>query len=303
VPELIELLGRGEGYDLFRLSLFEAAAMGANMSVPYGSWMGSVIEDSFYAPHGLATEIQAFLADHEALFARRTANEVAVVFGVETTRELIGKADASDNTTNARDESVVVPYRVVTSTLANAAVPFDVVIWADGVTAPDRATAAELSRYASVVLPDVYTLTDAQRAAVEEYVAGGGTVVVTDRTAPDLPAGVVTAAHFSLEQLLPLGAQVECAVPAAANLQQLADGSTALHLVHYAYDREADAVRAVPDVPVTVRLPKDAQHATLVTTDGTRTPLELQAEDGVHRVTLPELGLYSIVVFHDGELA
>jgi hypothetical protein len=303
VPELIELLGQGRGHDLFRLSLFEAAAMGANMSVPYGSWMGSVIEDSFYAPHGLATEIQAFLADHEALFARRTSNEVAVVFGVETTRELIGKADASDNTTNARDETVVVPYRVVTSTLANAAVPFDVVIWADGVTAPDRATAAELSRYASVVLPDVYTLTDAQRTAVEEYVAGGGTVVVTDRTAPDLPAGVVSADHGSLEQLLPHGAQVDCAVPAAANLQQLADGSVALHLVSYDYDRDADAVRAVADVPLTVRLPKSAERATLVTTDGARTPLELSAEDGLHRVTLPALGLYSIVVLHDGELA
>ncbi|QIG43337.1 hypothetical protein G5V58_11685 [Nocardioides anomalus] len=302
VPELIELLGQGRGYDLFRLSLFEAAAMGANMSVPYGSWMGSVIEDSFYAPHGLATGIQAFLADHEALFARRTANEVAVVFGVETTRELIGKADASDNTTNARDESVVVPYRVVTSTLAGATVPFDVVIWADGVTAPDRASAAELARYATVVLPDVYTLTPAQRLAVEEYVAGGGTVVVTDRAAPDLPAGVRTAAHDSLAELLPHGPQVTSSVPAAANLQQLADGAVALHLVNYDYDRAADAVRPVPDVPLTVRLPKDAQHATLVTTDGARAPLELDAEDGLHRVTLPELGLYSIVVLHDGDL-
>ena len=98
VPELIGLLAEGKGHDLFRLSLFEAAALGANMSVPYGSWMGSVIEDSFYAPHGLATEIQDFLADHEHLFARRTVNEVAVVFSVESTRELIGKADASDNT-------------------------------------------------------------------------------------------------------------------------------------------------------------------------------------------------------------
>ena len=65
VPELIELLAEGKGHDLFRLSLYEAAALGANMSVPYGSWMGSVIEDSFYAPHELATEVQDFLADHE----------------------------------------------------------------------------------------------------------------------------------------------------------------------------------------------------------------------------------------------
>ena len=59
--------------------------------------------------------------------------------------------------------------------------PFDVVIWADGVTGPDRYDAAGLAAYATVVLPDVHDLTEQQRAVVAEYVAGGGTVVVTDR--------------------------------------------------------------------------------------------------------------------------
>jgi hypothetical protein len=304
VPELIGLLAEGKGHDLFRLSLFEAAALGANMSVPYGSWMGSVIEDSFYAPHQLATEIQGFLADHEQLFARRTVNEVAVVFSVESTRELIGKADTSDNTTNARDESVVVPYRVVTSTLAQAAVPFDVVIWADGVTAPDRASAEELARYSTVLLPDVHALTDAQAAVIEEYLAGGGTVVVTDRTAATLPRDekVRTADHAALEELLPLGRQVEMSVPVASNIQLLADGSYALHLLNYDYDPVADGVRVVADVPVQVRLPKDKERATLVACDATRTALQVSREGGRHTVTLPTLGIYSIVVFHDGDL-
>jgi hypothetical protein len=303
VPELIDLLGRGKGYDLFRLSLFEAAAMGANMSVPYGSWMGSVIEDSFYAPHALAGEIQAFLADHERLFARRTVNEVAVVFGVESTRELIGKADVSDNTTNARDESVVVPYRVVTRTLSDAAVPYDVVIWPDGVTAPDRSSAEELLRYSTVILPDVFALTEGQAAAVEGYLAAGGTVVVTDRTADSLPrhAGVRTARHDVLDELLPHGRQVRTTAPAAANIQHLADGSYALHLVNYDYDRAADTVRALTDVPLRVRLPEDREHATAVASDGTRTPLEVTREEGAHVVRLGSLGVYAIVVFHDGE--
>ena len=98
VPELIELLAVGEGSRPVSAGAPRGRRHGVNMSVPYGSWMGSVIEDSFYAPHGLATEVQPFLADHEHLFARRTVNEVAVVFSVESTRELIGKADASDNT-------------------------------------------------------------------------------------------------------------------------------------------------------------------------------------------------------------
>jgi hypothetical protein len=305
VPELIELLGKGRGYDLFRLSLFEAAAMGANMSVPYGSWMGSVIEDSFYAPHELASGIQAFLADHEQLFARQTVNEVAVVFSVESTRELIGRADASDNTTNARDASVVVPYRVVTETLSGAAVPYDVVIWPDGVTAPDRASAESLLRYPTVILPDVYALTPGQVAAVEGYLAGGGTVVVTDRVASSLPAhpNVRTAHRAVLDELLPHGRQVSTDAAVAANVQHLADGSYALHLVNYDYDRDADAVRVLTDVPLRVRLPKDREHATAVASDGSRSPLELAHEDGAHVVRLPLLGVYSIVVFHDGELA
>ena len=305
VPELIELLGKGKGYDLFRLSLFEAAAMGANMSVPYGSWMGSVIEDSFYAPHELATGIQAFLADHERLFARQTVNEVAVVFSVESTRELIGKADASDNTTNARDASVVVPYRVVTETLSGATVPYDVVIWPDGVTAPDRSSAEALLRYSTVILPDVYALTPGQVAAVEGYLAGGGTVVVTDRVAASLPAheNVRTAHRAVLDELLPHGRQVATDAPVAANVQHLADGSYALHLVNYDYDRDADAVRALSDVPLRVRLPKNREHATVVASDGSRSALDLAHEDGAHVVRLPSLGVYSIVVFHDGELA
>jgi hypothetical protein len=266
--------------------------------------MGSVIEDSFYAPHGLATEIQAFLADNEALFARRTVNEVAVVFSVESTRELIGKADASDNITNARDESVEVPYRVVTSTLANAAVPFDVVIFPDGVTAEDRSSAESLARFSTVVLPDVHALTDRQLAAVEGYLAGGGTVVTTDRVPPGLrPHERLRAApRDSLEELLPHGRQVDTVLSAAANVQELADGSYALHLVNYDYDAATDAVRAVTDVRLGVRLPKDKQRATAVSSDGARADLDLRVEAGVHTVTLDSLGVYSIVVFHDDEL-
>ena len=39
----------GKGYDLLPAVALRGAALGANMSVPYGAWMGSTIEDSFYA--------------------------------------------------------------------------------------------------------------------------------------------------------------------------------------------------------------------------------------------------------------
>jgi hypothetical protein len=45
------------------------------------------------------------------------------------------------------------------------------------------------------------------------------------------------------------------------------------------------------------------ERATLVTSDSRRTALELAREDTVHTVTVDSLGVYSIVVFHEGELA
>ena len=54
------------------------------------------------------------------------------------------------------------PYRVVDRALADASVPFDVVMFPDGVTAPDRVGVDTLARYATVVLPDCCRLTAGQ---------------------------------------------------------------------------------------------------------------------------------------------
>ncbi len=77
-PELLPKLQDGKGYDLFRMMQYEASALGINMSVPYGAWMGSVIEDSFWAPHDLNVEIQDFITEHERLYTTETFSEVAV---------------------------------------------------------------------------------------------------------------------------------------------------------------------------------------------------------------------------------
>jgi hypothetical protein len=311
VPELINLLGAGKGHDLLRLSLYEAAALGSNMSVPYGSWMGSVIEDSFYAPHGLATEIQTFLADNERLLSGSSVNDVGIVFNVASTRELVGKADASDNITNLRDASVVVPYRVVADTLAAAAVPFDVVIHRDGVTAEDRAGTDELTRYGTVLLPDCYLLTERQVDALEGYLETGGTVVVVERFGENLDPvrrekvlsheGVHRAAMADLAQLLPKGRQVTASAPCTANLLALAGGGHALHLLNYGYDAAADRVQPLRDVQLELVLPTPARRATVVSHDGSRHEVELRREDGVHVLTVPELGVYAIVELHDDQ--
>jgi hypothetical protein len=309
VPELVELLGQGRGHDLLRLSLYEGAAFGANMTAPYGSWMGATIEDSFYAPHDLVCEIQGFLADNDRLYARETWHEVAVVYSVESARALVSQADASDNLSNATDESVQVPYRVVTRSLSAAGVPFDVVLFPDGVTAPDRVDETALSRYRTVVLPDCHHLTEQQAAALLGYLDGGGCAVVLGGLGDNLDRDAHNrlAAHPGLRRaelddvpaLTPLGAQVVRSADLAVNVARLADGSAAVHLIDYRYDRESDAVAAVDEVELSVRLPFQPSAASLISPHQEALPLSVEYDGQSASVRLPSIRLYGVIVFEE----
>jgi hypothetical protein len=309
VPELVGLLGRGRGRDLLRLSLYEGAAFGANMTAPYGSWMGATIEDSFYAPHDLVCEIQGFLADNDRLYSPQTHHELAVVYSVESARALVSQADASDNLSNATDESVRVPYRVVASGLADAGVPYDVVLFPDGVTAPDRAAEDALTRYRTVVLPDCHHLTEPQAAALLGYLDAGGCAVVVGGLAENLQPelrdrlashpGVRPAELGDVAALTPLGPQAATSADLAVNVARLADGSAAVHLLDYRYDRESDAVASIESVDVTVRLPFKPALATHVSPDGGSEALAVDFDGDSASVRLPSFRLYGVVVFEE----
>jgi hypothetical protein len=308
VPELVELLREGQGHDLFRLSLYEGAAFGANMTVPYGAWMGATIQDAFYPPHELAVEIQTFLADHEPLYSKASWHEVAVVYSVASTREVIGQADASDNLANARDASVRVPYRVATEALSGASVPFDVVIFADGVTAPDRVDAESLNGYRTVVLPDCFDLTAGQAAALRACLDRGTRLVVTDRFGETLAdddrasllghPGAQVAEADDAQALTPLGAQVSASAPVGVNVHRL-DGGAAVHLVNYDLDLEAHAVRRTGELTLSVRLDDQSaeawRNAVLHVPGAPPSPLEVAVEGDVRRVTIPDLGVYVVI--------
>jgi hypothetical protein len=285
VPDLVEMLGRGRGYDLFRLSLYEAAAFGANMAVPYGSWMGATIQDSFTAPHGLAVEVQAFLADHAHLYRRRSRNEVAVVYGVESNHDLVAQADVGSNLENARDAAVVVPYRRVVARLARAGVPFDVVLFPDPATAPDRVEPSILDGYRTVVVPAGTRTTARQAAALDAFAAGGGHVARG-------------AAGDDLAPLLPDGPQCVVDGDVAVNTVALPDGATAVHLVNYDYAPHEDRVRPVEHARLRVRLPAVPTRAIAYRPGGAGPqPLDLGVSGGYHEVVLDALGPYTAVVF------
>jgi hypothetical protein len=267
VPELIEALGRGRGYDRFRMSLYEAAALGVNMSVPYGSWMGSVIEDSFYAPHELCVEIQSFLADHERLFSRETYSEVGVVYSVRSHSRLMAEREAgSDNRENVVRE-VPVPFLEACRALSDARQPYDVVIFPDGELRTDTLTAGDLRRYRTLVVAGCDDLTDAQSALLREF---EGRIVER----PDDPQVTVEGdADFAI-----------CI--------HRVEAGAAIHLIRYDYDEAADRVPPLERLELTVRLPETFTRAEAFSPAG---DLRVTMGPG-HRLVLEDVPLYGVAL-------
>ena len=308
VPELVQQLKVGRGYDLFRLSLYEAAALGANMSVPYGAWMGSVEQDAFYPPHELATEIQAFLADHEQLYSRQTYNDVAVVFSIESNFQRVARRDLfADVRANVSGDEVV-PFWAVCETLADAGQPYDVVFFPDGELRPDALTPDDLRRYRTLVLPDCRFLTPAQADLIRAYLAGGGTVVTTGETGVNLPddarrdlvghpavhalgeTGPFALGHLTGGPQAGYGHDEDIAI----NIQRVADGA-AVHLVRYGYDGETDRTPVLPELALDLRLPPGFETATAHSPGGEMT-VDLRRDGDTYRLTLRDVPLYGVVL-------
>ncbi len=307
VPELVAELKEGRGHDLFRLSLYEAAALGANMSVPYGAWLGSIEEDAFWAPHRLCVEIQTFLADHERLFGRTTANEVAVVYSIESHFGPGGRREEFANTiVNAAGGTS--PFWLAGEALADAAQPYDVVFFPDGTLRPDAMEAADLGRYRTLVLPDCAALTVAQSLLLGAFLDGGGRLVVWGDLGLNLPGlerqrllGHAGTRRLGPEEAFGIGhladgpqVRVEGDADVALNLQRV-EGGVALHLVRYGYDEARDAVASVAALTIEVRLPERYDRLTVHDPAGVMTG-ELEREGEIHRLRLRDVPLYGIAV-------
>jgi hypothetical protein len=308
VMEMVEGLKRGRMYDRFRQSLYEAAALGVNMSAPYGSWMGSVVEEAFYAPHDLVVEIQTFLADHEHLYGRDpTFAELGLVYGLKSNAVTRSVAELpADNRLNVMADRDVLPFDRVSRLLCAALQPYDVLFFPDGELREDSLTPEELARYRTLVVPGCDVLTERQAELLEGYVEGGGRLVVCgdlgtnlgDRMRAVLERDEVASTDafgFELDHL-PHGPQVrvvEGATDAALTLQRI-EGGCALHLIRYDYDDAADRVPPLDRLVLDVRLPFQPGDVAAVSPDGELTVTAEPAPGGV-RLTLRRVPIYAIV--------
>jgi hypothetical protein len=307
VPELVEKLKVGRGYDLFRMSLYEAAALGANMSVPYGAWMGSITQDAFYPPHDLCVEIQDFLAQNERLFSRQTWNDVAVVYSIESEFQRVARRSEVANDQLNLTTSDVIPFWQVSDALCDARQPYDVLFFPEGVLRPDTLTVDDLAQYRTLILPDCGSLTATQANLLEGFLLNGGTLVVLGDLGTNLPSAdrQRLLSHPGVCQIAsdrPFAAADFIAKPQVRvdhnsdlmlNLQRVADG-VAVHIIRYDRDQQ-DRVPVLPELELAVRLPGTFGKVSFHSPDGSLSG-ELQTNGAWHLLRLRNVPICSVAL-------
>ncbi len=266
VPDLLKALQSGREFDRFRMSIYEAAALGVNMSLPYGSWMGSEIEDAFYAPDHLCVEAGTFLAAHEELFASSSHHRLAVIFSAGSAFRRVAPpdlmGDTGDNRVNRQVEDRG-PFWTAAEALSDAGHVYDVVYFPDDALGKDHISGHGLDQYATIVLPGCTYLTDGQAAAVLQALSRGAQVIAAGDTCADRPE---IANHPGLRHIT-APADVPAAVDRQLNADQVGDaastivrlpnGDAAIHLIRYDYDPVADTVPVLHEARLTSSCRKD----------------------------------------------
>jgi hypothetical protein len=298
-PELLPKLQRGKGYDLYRMMQYEASALGINMSVPYGAWMGSVIEDSFWAPHDVTVEIQDFIYENERLYSAETFSEVALLFSIQSAYDW----EEHEGWKNRY------PFWTAADGLVEQHQPFDVIVLPEGELREDWITAEDLAKYRTVVLPECTSLTPAQVGAIRGYLDRGGKSIATGELGRDLDddARASLLGHPNLVRATDVRADdfargpqvvVDRGVDLGINLHRVGDKEAAIHVIRYDYDEERDEVPVIERMTLDVRLSRPFRSLTVLSPTGEvghRLTFSRERRE-MHRIELENVPLYFVAL-------
>lgn len=269
VPEMVEQLDNGIGYDLYRLLLLEGTAYGSNFSVPYGGWMGNTIKTSFDPPRSVTTEVQDFIFKHEDLISIDSGSNLGVIYSWpsnywrETTSENAA-AQFTDTSSiidySPRDASLDrprdLPFWEEIRYLSDRQYIYDVLVFGDDKLVNDDIDASVLAKYDCLILADGWDMTERQLDLLDAWVKDGGKLITIGRYGhDDEPRELEARIHVELnEQAKDQRVAFQAALDEAyerlveldvddlgAHLHKTADGY-ALHLLNYNYDASVDAV-------------------------------------------------------------
>ncbi|MHB8061087.1 MAG: hypothetical protein ACYDG2_00425 [Ruminiclostridium sp.] len=199
VPKFVELLNKGQCYDLFRIFLMEAAANGCNMAFPYGAWMGNKVKDGFYAPKHLGEELQGFLANNDRLFSKASGANILVLYSFVSDK-LRERQVSICETLIYEDEEDLLSYSIkkdnsnpwslfeeITEILSKNGVNYDVKVLKDSEICDDDFTSKDIEKYDMVILPECNILTGNQADVLKEYAVNNHKVLLFGNTAENFP--------------------------------------------------------------------------------------------------------------------
>ncbi len=335
VPQLLEMLEAGQGYDLYRLFLLEASVYGCNMSVPYGGWMGNTIKNAFYPPASVTAQVQGFLAEHEEYYSKDSSAMIMVAYSFPSYywREVTKSGGAN---ALVEDESILfyksldmesegasrLPFWEVIHLMSDRQVIYDVRMFGDEDLRPDRVDVSQWQQYELIVLPECDFLTANQREELEKYIDRGGRLLMFGKTAENCPGwarqmaekkNVIICANPAsrgeamelfgqvFEELNERIAQVKVRVE-DVSLQNFVGvhchrnhGVNTIHLLNYHYDRKEDRVQPIEHVSLEARIPSEATSVRCMDLDGKEIPCQARAAQGRLTVKLEKLPLYAVV--------
>jgi hypothetical protein len=309
--ELLAQIKQGKAYDLFRLSIFEANAMGANMSLPYGSWLGTEVKDSYWVPKELAVATGQALVALDPVTSNRSAHATAVVYSVPSVMRAMMDSDMfSDDgrwfepveAPDARPES----YWDTIELLSRSGRSFDSIVLPDEELRRDTTDVSTFASYATVVVPDAWNISRRQHDALAAYLAEGGRIVVvgaygTELTDEDRDA---VLGHAGATQVDGVDALLEHAPQdvlgdftdtTAVSIHLLDDGSRAVHVVNFAFSDTTDRVTPLTNFAIGLS-GSEATTATLHRPGHAPEELVVRADAyGAAWVTVPSIDLYAAV--------
>ena len=177
---------------------------------------------------------------------------------------------------DAVDQSDAPPtsYWETVEALSRAGRVFDVIVLPDEGLRDNDINAGTVARYDTLIVPDLWAVSEAQHAAIRDYLdAGGHTVLrgaygteLTQRPAMEVIGHPHTTVVENLGEVIAnttTEVVAELGESAAVSLHSLADGGTALHVVNYDYDDRADSVRVRRDTRLGIRSTDSFRTATL----------------------------------------
>ena len=329
IPELLEMLDKGKGYDLYRLLLLEAATYGCNMSVPYGGWMGNTIKDAFYPPRDVTEQVQKFLKNYEYLYSKASGANTMVMYSYpsyywrEVTKDYSGDVLKKKDSilfytpTDIADEGTCrLPFWEVVKELSDQQVLYDVKMFGDDELRVENISLQDIAQYDLIVVPDCDILTVNQTQVLTEHVEAGKRLLIFGRAGENVPGWLdaikgrenvymVENPDSKREALECFRAGFRKAHDDLWQLRvdnadvgvhmQVSDTCRSVHLISYQYDEDADRIAPIPELNLSVKVPAEITGVIMHTIDGSEVKHTVEKDGDFLKVKIKDMPLYLAV--------